>query len=99
MTSVTECPHCGTANAEGSRFCNSCGTSLISRVAISERRMVTALFADLVRSTSLGERLDAEIVRDLVGRFFELAAQEIESRGGTVEKFSGDAVMAVFGVP
>lgn len=61
--------------------------------------MVTALFADLARSTSLGEKLDPEVVRGMVGRFFELATNEIESRGGTVEKFSGDAVMAVFGLP
>lgn len=61
--------------------------------------MVTALFADLARSTSLGESLDPEVVRGIVGRFFELATTEIERRGGTVEKFSGDAVMAVFGLP
>jgi len=71
----------------------------VTRVGIQERRVVTALFADLARSTSLGERLDPEIVRDMVGRFFELARREIEHRGGTVEKFSGDAVMAVFGLP
>ena len=64
-----------------------------------ERRVVTALFADLARSTNLGESLDPEVVRGMVGRFFELATTEIERFGGTVEKFSGDAVMAVFGIP
>ena len=59
---------------------------------------MTALFADLARSTSLGEQLDPEVVRGMVGRFFELAAREVEARGGSVEKFSGDAVMAVFGL-
>ena len=96
---MIDCPRCGTANPEGSRFCNSCGQSLVSRVDVHERRVVTALFADLARSTSMGERLDPEIVRGLVGQFFELATNEIEARGGTVEKFSGDAVMAVFGIP
>lgn len=96
---MIDCPRCSTPNAEGSRFCNNCGTNLITRVSVQERRVVTALFADLARSTSLGERLDPEVVRDLVGRFFELARVEIERRGGTVEKFSGDAVMAVFGLP
>ena len=99
MAPVIDCPSCGTPNTEGSRFCNSCGASLVTRVGIQERRVVTALFADLARSTSLGEKLDPEVVRGLVGQFFELATKEIEARGGTVEKFSGDAVMAVFGLP
>ncbi len=93
------CSRCGTENPEGARFCNSCGASLVTRVGVQERRVVTALFADLARSTSLGERLDPEVVRGLVGQFFELATGEVEARGGTVEKFSGDAVMAVFGLP
>ena len=86
-------------NADDARFCANCGDSLVSRVGVQERRIVTALFADLARSTSLGEKLDPEVVRGIVGQFFELATSEIEARGGTVEKFSGDAVMAVFGIP
>ncbi len=96
---MIDCPRCTTPNPEGSRFCNNCGASLVTRVGVHERRIVTALFADLARSTSLGERLDPEVVRGVVGDFFELARLEIERRGGTVEKFSGDAVMAVFGLP
>ncbi|HWH23965.1 MAG TPA: AAA family ATPase, partial [Candidatus Limnocylindria bacterium] len=80
-------------------FCSSCGASLARHVGVHERRVVTALFADLARSTALGERLDPEVVRGIVGRFFELAREHIQRRGGTVEKFSGDAVMAVFGLP
>src|SRR4051812_28592875 len=99
MGRVIDCPRCGTPNVSDARFCNSCGASLVTRVGIQERRVVTALFADLARSTSLGEKLDPEVVRGLVGTFFELATKEIEARGGTVEKFSGDAVMAVFGLP
>ncbi len=96
---MTVCPSCSAQNAEGARFCSNCGANLVTRVAAQDRRVVTALFADLARSTSLGERLDPEVVRGIVGQFFELARREVEARGGTVEKFSGDAVMAVFGVP
>jgi class 3 adenylate cyclase/tetratricopeptide (TPR) repeat protein len=96
---VITCARCGRENADDARFCSSCGNSLVTRVAVQERRVVTALFADLARSTSMGESLDPEVVRDIVGRFFELAAREITAHGGTVEKFSGDAVMAVFGIP
>jgi len=99
MLRVSKCPSCATENALGARFCSNCGTSLGGHVGVQERRVVTALFADLARSTSLGENLDPEIVRSIVGRFFELAREQIERRGGTVEKFSGDAVMAVFGLP
>jgi predicted ATPase/class 3 adenylate cyclase len=63
------------------------------------RRTVTVLFADLADSTSLGERLDPEAVRAALGRWFNVAREVIEGHGGTVEKFVGDAVMAVFGVP
>ena len=64
-----------------------------------ERKLVTLLFADVTGSTQLAEALDAEVVRDLMGEYFAIAREEIEARGGTVEKFIGDAVMAVFGVP
>ncbi|MDQ2934520.1 MAG: tetratricopeptide repeat protein [Chloroflexota bacterium] len=72
--------------------------TLVTRVGVEERRTVTALFADLVGSTSLGERTDPEVMRALVGRFFELASAEIRSRGGSVERFSGDAVLGIFGL-
>ena len=64
-----------------------------------ERRIVTVLFADLAGSTALGEQLDPEDVRDLQGELFELAAREVERFGGTTEKFVGDAILAVFGIP
>ncbi len=95
---MIDCARCATPNTPEARFCNNCGASLVARVETHERRFVTALFADLARSTSLGEQLDPEVVRGMVGRFFELAAREVEARGGSVEKFSGDAVMAVFGL-
>src|SRR5216117_1019017 len=63
------------------------------------RRTVTVLFADVVESTALGERLDPERVRLVMTRYFDLSREVLERYGGTVEKFVGDAVMAVFGVP
>jgi class 3 adenylate cyclase/tetratricopeptide (TPR) repeat protein len=92
------CPNCGSENTEGARFCSTCGHSLLTRVAVEERRHVTAFFADLVASTALSDRLDPEVVRGVVSRYFERAAAEIRGFGGSVEKFSGDAVMAVFGL-
>ncbi len=96
---MTPCPNCGSENTEGARFCSTCGHSLMTRVSVEERRHVTALFADLVASTSMSDRLDPEIVRGVVSQYFERAKTEIRGIGGTVEKFSGDAVMAVFGLP
>src|SRR5215218_6317772 len=63
------------------------------------RKTVTVLFADVVSSTALGEQLDPEALRRVMGRYFEAARAAVERHGGTVEKFIGDAVMAVFGIP
>jgi class 3 adenylate cyclase/tetratricopeptide (TPR) repeat protein len=95
------CPSCGFENAEGSRFCSSCGTALADAAAPvrRERKFATALFADLVGSTALAEHEDPEVVQSLVGRAFDRLAGEIERYGGLLEKFMGDAVLAVFGVP
>jgi class 3 adenylate cyclase/tetratricopeptide (TPR) repeat protein len=92
---------CGNDNPAGSRFCNGCGTGLEidTGPATEERKVVSVLFCDLVGSTAWGERLDPEDVRAVVRPYYELLRQDIESFGGTVEKFIGDAVMAVFGAP
>ena len=79
---VTTCPRCGRENAADARFCSNCGNSLVTRVSVQERRVVTALFADLARSTGMGESLDPEVVRGIVGRFFELCSREVAARGG-----------------
>jgi class 3 adenylate cyclase/tetratricopeptide (TPR) repeat protein len=94
------CPSCGIDNPAGSRFCNSCGTALAHAAAPRmERKFATALFADLVGSTTLAEREDPEVVQSVVGRTFDRLSEEIQRYEGLLEKFMGDAVLAVFGVP
>jgi class 3 adenylate cyclase/nicotinamide riboside kinase len=97
---VLVCPSCGRDNPPDARFCNSCGAALAAAPATrKERKFATALFADLVGSTSLAEREDPEVVQSVVGRTFDRLAQEIGRYEGLLEKFMGDAVLAVFGVP
>lgn len=94
------CTKCTGENPEGARFCNSCGSPLTETAPREEqRKTVTVLFCDVTGSTALGERLDPESLRRVMARYFEEARRVIEHHGGTVEKFIGDAVMAVFGVP
>ncbi|MGN6798556.1 MAG: AAA family ATPase [Gaiellaceae bacterium] len=93
------CPTCGTENPAGARFCNSCGAALAAEPAREVRKVVTVLFCDVTGSTALGERLDPEQLRGVMSDYFAVARAAIERHGGTVEKFIGDAVMAVFGVP
>ena len=109
------CPNCGTPYSGSPRFCPECGNALAqgrpsggapptaeqkqAELPSAERRFVSVLFADLVGFTQISEQQDPEAVRDLLSRYFETARQVIEGYGGTVEKFIGDAVMAVWGAP
>src|SRR5688500_14485795 len=103
------CPHCASPNAPGTRFCGECGNPLAGTDApavpaaspspATERRLVSVLFADLVGFTTLSEARDAEDVRALLDRYFDACRAIVERYGGTVEKFIGDAVMAVWGTP
>src|SRR4051812_41640504 len=93
------CAACGTENAEVARFCHTCGAQLASADRREERKVVTVLFADLVGFTSRAEQLDPEDVRAVLSPYWERLRGELEKRGGTVEKFIGDAVMALFGAP
>jgi class 3 adenylate cyclase/tetratricopeptide (TPR) repeat protein len=97
---VAVCTVCGAENREGARFCDACGAALAAAPPPREqRKTVTVLQCDVTGSTALGERLDPESLRAALARYFETAKAVIESHGGTVEKFVGDAVLAVFGVP
>ena len=100
------CPACGAANEPGELFCGDCGVPLTpdapaaaQRTPAAERRLVSVLFVDLVGFTTLSESRDAEEVRELLSRYFDTSRRLIELYGGTVEKFIGDAVMAVWGTP
>jgi class 3 adenylate cyclase len=97
---VEPCPSCGVETKVGAQFCAACGHRLDRLAATEEeRKLVTVLFADLTGSTALGERLDPERLRALLSDYFAAMASVIESWGGVVEKFIGDAVMSVFGIP
>jgi class 3 adenylate cyclase len=112
-TLASGCPSCGAINKPGAKFCNECGTTLgagataarpaAAAVApeqpVAERRLVTVLFADMVGFTPFAEERDAEEVRDTLSRYFDLCSQVVERYGGSIEKFIGDAVMAVWGTP
>ncbi len=106
------CPNCGATNKPGAKFCNECGTVLASSGAplrgaapatatqsVAERRLITVLFADLVGFTPFAAERDAEDVRDTLSRYFDLCSDIVGRYGGTIEKFIGDAVMAVWGAP
>ena len=96
---MSTCATCGETNAERARFCAACGAPFAERLSDKVRKTVTVLFCDVADSTGLGEQLDPETLRGVLKRYFARARDIIERHGGTVEKFIGDAVMAVFGVP
>jgi class 3 adenylate cyclase len=94
------CAHCGQENPAGSKFCNACGAALGEPgPGGEERRLVSVLFVDLVGFTSRSEKLDPEDVRAFLIPYYEHVRGELETHGGKVEKFVGDAVMGVFGAP
>jgi class 3 adenylate cyclase/tetratricopeptide (TPR) repeat protein len=98
---MATCSSCGQENRTGARFCDACGAPLDGgRSDVREvRKTVTVVFSDVVSSTALGERLDPESLRRVMSRYFDEVRTVLDRHGGTVEKFIGDAVMAVFGVP
>ena len=109
-TALGGCPNCGATNPAGARFCGSCGTNLggvaaapsaapETHAASTERRVVSVLFADLVGFTSISADRDPETMRELQDRYFERTRVVVDRYGGVIEKFIGDAVMAMWGAP
>jgi class 3 adenylate cyclase/tetratricopeptide (TPR) repeat protein len=96
---MPRCTKCGHYSVEAFSFCAKCGAPAAAEASREQRKTVTVLFCDVIGSTALGERLDAEVLRRVLARYYELSKRAIEQHGGNVEKFIGDAVMAVFGVP
>jgi len=98
------CPGCGEENPAKFRLCGYCGVALVAAAPVAlpaheVRKTVTLVFSDLKGSTALGERLDPETLRDVMDRYFKAMSAEITRHGGKIEKFIGDAIMAVFGLP
>ena len=93
------CATCGQENPAGFSFCGKCGAALAAEAATDVRKTVTVVFCDLVGSTALGDQADPEVLREQMTRYHAELRAILERHGGTVEKFVGDAAMAVFGMP
>ncbi len=99
---MIKCPGCGEENPPKFKLCGYCGTPLHAAAAVPAheiRKTVTLVFCDLKDSTALGERLDSEAMHEVKDRYFNAMAAEIKRHGGKIEKYIGDAIMAVFGLP
>jgi class 3 adenylate cyclase len=99
VNSHRACPVCGNVEAPDARFCSRCGEALHSSPGRERRAQVSIVFCDLAGSTALGERLDPEILRSVQERYFASCAHALRAHGGQIEKYIGDAVMCVFGLP
>jgi len=95
----TLCSVCDERLPVSARFCSACGSPQVAAAVVEMRKTVTLLFCDVTGSTALGEHLDPEALRDVMSRYFAAAREAVHRHGGTIEKFVGDAVLAVFGIP
>ena len=99
MTAVAACRTCGTEPRENARFCHGCGSPLGDTAARAEYKQVTVLFADVVHSMGIASAVGAERLREIMSQLVDGAAAVVRRYGGTVDKFTGDGIMAVFGAP
>jgi adenylate cyclase len=96
---VTACTTCGTEPLEGARFCHGCGSPLGAPETPAEYKQVTVLFADVVRSMDMAAALGAERLREILAELVDRTKAVVQRYGGTLDKFTGDGIMAVFGAP
>src|ERR1700677_2119695 len=99
MTAATACRRCGTEAREGARFCDGCGAPVAERDTSAEYKQVTVLFADVVHSMDIAAAVGAERLREIMAELANRCAAVVQRFGGTVDKFTGDGIMAVFGAP
>src|SRR4029077_20201299 len=99
MTTVAKCRTCGTEPFENARFCHSCGSPVDDGDARAEYKQVTVLFADVVHSMDIAAAVAAERLREIMTELVDRARRVVQRYGGTVDKFTGDGIMAVFGAP
>ena len=99
MTAIAACRTCGTELREGARFCDGCGAPVASADTRAEYKQVTVLFADVVHSMDIAAAVGAERLREIMAELVDRCAAVVQRYGGTVDKFTGDGIMAVFGAP
>ena len=99
MTAATACRTCGSVPREGARFCDGCGAPVAGRDAHAEYKQVTVLFADVVQSMDIAATVGPERLREIMADLANRCAAVVRRFGGTVDKFTGDGIMAVFGAP
>ncbi|HTX54230.1 MAG TPA: adenylate/guanylate cyclase domain-containing protein, partial [Candidatus Baltobacteraceae bacterium] len=99
MTAIAACRTCGIEPREGARFCDGCGAPVAERDARAEYKQVTVLFADVVHSMDIAAAVGAERLREIMADLADRCAAIVQHFGGTVDKFTGDGIMAVFGAP
>src|SRR5208283_997586 len=99
MTAVTACRTCGTEPLENARFCHGCGSPIAEPDMHAEYKQVAVLFADVVHSMDIAATVGAERLREIMAELIERSAAVVKRYGGTVDKFTGDGIMAVFGAP
>src|SRR3954454_18259341 len=99
VTAVVACRTCGTEPLDNARFCHGCGSPVAGADTHAEYKQVTVLFADVVHSMDIAATVGAERLRELMGELFNRTSAIVQRYGGTVDKFTGDGLMAVFGAP
>ncbi len=99
MTAATACRTCGTEPREGARFCDGCGAPVTDQDPRAEYKQVTVLFADVVHSMDIAAAVGTERLREIMAQLVDRAGAVVKRYGGTVDKFTGDGIMALFGAP